>query len=146
MMLLIHEIPRSNCQIHGVATAAGCQLAAQCDLSVACDSSRFADSWCKDRAVLQHTHGCALSRVIGRKHALEMLLTGRLITAHEAESLGLVNHVVPEADLERTTLELAETIAKSSPLTTRYREKGLLFTNRHARKQGLRSCRGSNDA
>ncbi|MHB8202452.1 MAG: enoyl-CoA hydratase [Desulfomonilaceae bacterium] len=117
MMLLIHEIPQIViAQIHGVATAAGCQLAAQCDLSVAADSSRFGTPGVKI-GLFCSTPMVALSRAIGRKHAFEMLLTGRLITAHEAKSYGLVNHIVPETDLEKTTLELAETIAKSSPLT-----------------------------
>ncbi len=117
MMLLIHEIPQIViAQIHGVATAAGCQLAAQCDLSVACDSSKFGTPGVKI-GLFCSTPMVALSRAIGRKHALEMLLTGRLITAQEAKSYGLINHIVSESDLEKATLELAETISKSSPLT-----------------------------
>ncbi len=117
MMSLIHEIPQIViAQIHGVATAAGCQLAAQCDLGVAAETSRFGTPGVKI-GLFCTTPMVALSRAIGRKHALEMLLTGRLITAQQAHSYGLVNHVVPEAELERATFDLAETIAKSSPLT-----------------------------
>ncbi|MCX5874549.1 MAG: enoyl-CoA hydratase [Deltaproteobacteria bacterium] len=117
MMLLIHEVPQIViAQIHGVATAAGCQLAAQCDLAVAADSSRFGTPGVKI-GLFCSTPMVALSRSIGRKHALEMLLTGGLISATEAERFGLVNHIVPEADLEKATQDLAEAIAKSSPLT-----------------------------
>lgn len=117
MMLLIHEIPQIViAQIHGVATAAGCQLAAQCDLSIATESARFATPGVKIGLFCSGPM-VALSRAIGRKSALEMLMTGRFVSAREAEHYGLVNKVVPEAELETATLEMAEAIAKSSPLT-----------------------------
>ncbi len=117
MMLLIHEIPQVViAQIHGVATAAGCQLAAQCDLAVATESARFATPGVKIGLFCSGPM-VALSRAIGRKIALEMLMTGRFISAAEAKAYGLVNSVTPEDELEKTTLDMAEAIAKSSPLT-----------------------------
>ncbi|MGC8659551.1 MAG: enoyl-CoA hydratase [Desulfomonilaceae bacterium] len=117
MMSLIHEIPQIViAQVHGVATAAGCQLVGQCDLAVATETSRFGTPGVKI-GLFCTTPMVALTRSIGRKHALEMLLTGNLVTAQQAQSYGLVNHVVPESELEKTTIDLAERIVKSSPLT-----------------------------
>ena len=117
MMLLIHEIPQIViAQIHGVATAAGCQLAAQCDLSICTETARFATPGVKIGLFCSGPM-VALSRAIGRKSALEMLMTGRFVSAKEAELYGLVNRITPEAELEKATQEMAETIAKSSPLT-----------------------------
>ena len=117
MMLLIHDIPQIVIgSVHGVATAAGCQLAAQCDLIVASESARFGTPGVRI-GLFCTTPMVALSRCVGRKHALEMLLTGRLMTATEALAFGLVNRVTREDELERTTQELAESISQASPLT-----------------------------
>ncbi|MGC8604848.1 MAG: enoyl-CoA hydratase [Desulfomonilaceae bacterium] len=117
MMALIHEIPQIViAQVHGVATAAGCQLAAQCDLGVASESARFGTPGVKI-GLFCTTPMVAVSRAVGRKHAMEMLLTGRLITAHEAQIYGLINQIVPDPELENATYNLAEIIAKSSSLT-----------------------------
>jgi enoyl-CoA hydratase/carnithine racemase len=116
MMNLIHEIPKPViAQVHGVATAAGCQLVATCDLAVAAENSRFATPGVRV-GLFCTTPMIALSRAVGRKRALEMLFTGRMISAEEAERWGLVNRVVPETELEKTTMELARHIVAASPL------------------------------
>ncbi|HJZ47027.1 MAG TPA: enoyl-CoA hydratase [Roseiflexaceae bacterium] len=102
-------------QVHGVATAAGCQLVATCDLVVAAEEARFATPGVKI-GLFCSTPMVALSRAVGRKQAMEMLLTGELISAHDARAAGLINRVVPAAALEQTTRTLAEQIAAASPL------------------------------
>lgn len=103
-------------QVQGLATAAGCQLAATCDLVVASESATFATPGVKI-GLFCTTPMVALTRAIGRKRAMEMLLTGRAVDARTAESWGLVNRVVPADRLERETLALAQAVADSSPLT-----------------------------
>jgi enoyl-CoA hydratase/carnithine racemase len=103
-------------QVQGLATAAGCQLAATCDLVVASESAAFATPGVKI-GLFCTTPMVALTRAIGRKRAMEMLLTGRAVDARTAESWGLVNRVVPADRLERETLALAQAVADSSPLT-----------------------------
>jgi enoyl-CoA hydratase/carnithine racemase len=103
-------------QVHGVATAAGCQLVASADLAVAADTARFATPGV-DIGLFCSTPMVALSRNVGRKAAMEMLLTGDMVPAARARELGLVNRVVPEADLHGATLALAAQIAGTSPLT-----------------------------
>ena len=100
-------------QVHGVATAAGCQLVAACDLAVAEEGARFGTPGVKI-GLFCTTPAIPLVRVVGRRRALEMLLTGRLISADEALEFGLVNRVVPLEQLETETLSLAEEIAKAS--------------------------------
>jgi enoyl-CoA hydratase/carnithine racemase len=99
-------------EVQGQASAAGCQLVASCDLAVASDTARFAARH-RHRAVLLHAHGGAVAQR-GRKAAMEMLLTGEAIDAHEAVRLGLVNRAVAAEALERETLALAERIAAKS--------------------------------
>ena len=103
-------------QVHGVATAAGCQLVASADLAVAADTARFATPGV-DIGLFCSTPMVALTRAVGRKAAMEMLLTGELVGAERAREIGLVNRVVPEADLAPATLALARQIAGKSPLT-----------------------------
>jgi enoyl-CoA hydratase/carnithine racemase len=103
-------------QVHGVATAAGCQLVASADLAVAADTARFATPGV-DIGLFCSTPMVALTRAIGRKPALEMLLTGDMVPAARARELGLVNRVVPAADLHAATRALAAQIAAKSPLT-----------------------------
>ena len=103
-------------QVHGVATAAGCQLVASADLAVAADTARFATPGV-DIGLFCSTPMVALSRAVGRKAAMEMLLTGDMVPAERARELGLVNRVVPGADLRDATLTLAAQIAVKSPLT-----------------------------
>src|SRR5262249_20237292 len=103
-------------RVHGVATAAGCQLVAACDLAVAADTARFATPGVKI-GLFCSTPMVPLSRAIGRKRAMEMLLTGELIDAQKAPDWGLVNVVVAEEALDDAVAELAEKITRSSPLT-----------------------------
>lgn len=100
-------------RVAGVATAAGCQLVASCDLAVAADSARFATPGV-NIGLFCSTPMVALSRNISRKHAMEMLLTGEMISAARAEQLGLVNRVVDESVLDETIYTMARTIAGKS--------------------------------
>jgi enoyl-CoA hydratase/carnithine racemase len=117
LMETIHRIPQPViARVHGMATAAGCQLVAACDLAVAADEARFATPGVRI-GLFCSTPMVPLSRAIGRKRALEMLLTGDPISAATALEWGLVNRVVPAADLDATVDELVATISRSSPLT-----------------------------
>lgn len=116
LMESLQSIPQPViAQVHGVATAAGCQLVATCDLAVASTAARFATPGVKI-GLFCSTPMVALSRAVGRKKAMEMLLTGDLISAEEALAAGLVNKVVAPADLELETRALAEKIVTASPL------------------------------
>jgi len=103
-------------RVHGVASAAGCQLVATCDLAVAGESARFATPGV-NIGLFCSTPMVALSRAVGRKAAMEMLLTGDAIDAVHARAIGLINRVVPDADLETATDALARQIASKSPRT-----------------------------
>src|SRR5262249_6724250 len=103
-------------EVAGIATAAGCQLVATCDLAVAAEQASFATPGVRI-GLFCTTPMVALTRAIGRKRALEMLLTGRPLNAREAVQWGLVNKVVPAAQLREETRALAGLIAEASPLT-----------------------------
>ncbi len=103
-------------QVHAVATAAGCQLAATCDLVVASEDATFATPGVRI-GLFCTTPGVALSRAVGPKKAMEMLLTGRPISAREAEQAGLVNRVVPADRLAEETTALAQQIITGSGYT-----------------------------
>jgi enoyl-CoA hydratase/carnithine racemase len=114
MMQLIHELPQPViAQVQGIATAAGCQLVAWCDLAVAAEGSQFATPGVKI-GLFCTTPMVAVTRAIGRKAAMEMLLTGRFFSAREAKELGLINRVVPLESLEDETEKLADQIADAS--------------------------------
>lgn len=102
-------------RVHGVATAAGCQLVAACDLAVAVDVARFGTSGI-NVGLFCTSPGVALSRNVGRKEAMEMLLTGGLINAQEALLRGLINRVVVAEQLDDSITALVESIVKKSPL------------------------------
>jgi len=102
-------------EVRGVATAAGCQLVATCDLAVASEEARFATPGVKI-GLFCSTPMVAVSRKVGRKRAMEMLLTGDFISADEALAAGLVNRVVPAEELSAATRQLADKIAAASPL------------------------------
>ncbi|MBK8522779.1 MAG: enoyl-CoA hydratase [Betaproteobacteria bacterium] len=102
-------------RIHGVATAAGCQLVAACDLAVAADVARFGTSGI-NVGLFCTSPGVALSRNIGRKMAMEMLLTGGLIDAQTALARGLINRVVPADKLDEELAALVASITNKSPL------------------------------
>lgn len=102
-------------RVHGIATAAGCQLVASCDLAVAAEDARFATPGV-NIGLFCSTPMVALSRAVGRKQAMEMLLTGELIDAEQARQWGLVNRVVPTEKLDAAVTALARDIAAKSPL------------------------------
>ncbi len=105
-------------RVHGVATAAGCQLVATCDLAVAGETARFATPGV-NIGLFCSTPMVALARNVGRKAAMEMLLLGELVDAATACKLGLVNRVVPDERLDVEVEAMARTIASKSPLTLR---------------------------
>jgi enoyl-CoA hydratase/carnithine racemase len=114
MMQKIHDMPQPViAQVQGIATAAGCQLVAWCDLAVAEEGAKFATPGVKI-GLFCTTPMIAVTRAIGRKAAMEMLLTGRYYPAQEAKALGLVNRVVPLEELESETESLADQIAEAS--------------------------------
>src|SRR5215213_3734205 len=116
LMESIQRIPQPViAQVHATATAAGCQLVATCDLVVASEDARFATPGVRI-GLFCSTPMVALSRAVGQKKAMEMLLTGEFISADEALAEGLVNRVVSAAELETETRSLAEKIAEASPL------------------------------
>jgi enoyl-CoA hydratase/carnithine racemase len=116
LMETIQAIPQPViARVHDVATAAGCQLAATCDLLVASEEARFATPGVKI-GLFCSTPMVALSRSVGQKKAMEMLLTGDFISAEEALAEGLANRVVSADELEAETQKLADKIAEASPL------------------------------
>ncbi|MCU1451906.1 MAG: enoyl-CoA hydratase [Acidimicrobiales bacterium] len=129
-------------KVHGIATAAGCQLVASCDLAVAAESARFATPGV-DIGLFCSTPMVALTRNVGAKHAMEMLLTGNPIDAAEAERLGLVNRVVPDDALDVAVADLAEEIATKSPLVVAIgkeafrRQRDLPLTDAYAYTSGV---------
>ena len=114
MMLRLQRMPQPViAQVQGIATAAGCQLVAACDLAVAEEGARFGTPGV-NLGVFCSSPAVSIVRAVGRKRALEMLFTARLISAREAVEWGLVNRVVPADGLEAETMELARHIAKAS--------------------------------
>ena len=117
LMTSIVRLPKPViARVHGVATAAGCQLVASCDLAVASEGARFATPGV-NIGLFCSTPMVALSRAVGRKAAMSMLLTGELIDAARAHALGLVNRVVKETELDVEVTALARQIVAKSPLT-----------------------------
>jgi len=108
---------------HGIATAAGCQLVATCDLAIASDDCRFATSGVK-YGLFCSTPGVAVARNISRKHAMEMLLTGRFVDAATAERWGLINRAVPLAQLDAEVRSLVEELGQLSPYALRIGKEG----------------------
>lgn len=116
MQRIVHLPKPVIARVHGVATAAGCQLVATCDLAIAADTARFATPGV-NIGLFCSTPMVALSRAVGRKAAMEMLLTGDFVDAARARELGLVNRVVPEHELDSAVESLARQIASKSTLT-----------------------------
>ncbi|UWR85814.1 enoyl-CoA hydratase [Phaeobacter inhibens] len=111
VMLGLQQIPQPViAQVHGIATAAGCQLVASCDMAVAAEGTRFGVNGV-NIGLFCSTPMVALTRNISRKHAFEMLTTGEFINAALAEELGLINRIAAAEDLEQTTKALAQTVA-----------------------------------
>ncbi len=115
MMALQHLPQPVIARVHGIATAAGCQLVAMCDLAVASDEARFAVSGI-NLGLFCSTPSVALSRNVGRKRAFEMLMTGDFIDAQTAQEIGLVNRVVAPEQLDEAVQSLANRIAAQPPV------------------------------
>lgn len=126
LMLTITQMPQPViARVHGIATAAGCQLVAMCDLAVAADVAKFAVSGI-NVGLFCSTPAVGLARNLGRKAALEMLLTGEFIDALEARAKGLVNHVVPADALDAEIERLASNIIAKSAIAVRM-GKGMFY-------------------
>ncbi|OIQ43106.1 MAG: enoyl-CoA hydratase [Roseobacter sp. MedPE-SWde] len=111
VMLGLQHLPQPViAQVHGIATAAGCQLVASCDLAIATDDCRFGVNGV-NIGLFCSTPMVALSRNIPRKHAFELLTTGEFMSAPRAAELGLINRSVPADQLETETRAMADTIA-----------------------------------
>ena len=114
MMMTITTLPQPViAKVHGIATAAGCQLVATCDLAVASTAATFATPGVNIGAFCS-TPSVALGRAVGRKHAMEMLLTGDMVSAARAFEIGLVNRVAPPEALDAEVETLARVIAAKS--------------------------------
>jgi enoyl-CoA hydratase/carnithine racemase len=114
MMDTVQSIPQPVCaKVHALATAAGCQLVATCDLAVAAEEAGFALPGGKG-GLFCHTPLVAVSRNVGRKRALELALSGDVIDARTAADWGLVNRVVPAADLDAATADLVHRCTRGS--------------------------------
>ncbi len=124
-------------EVQGIATAAGCQLVASCDLAVASEAAKFCTPGV-DIGLFCSTPAVALSRAVAAKPALEMLLTGAMVPAAEAQRIGLVNRVVPAAALTEATMALAGQIASRSAHAVRlgkaafHRQRGLPLDQAYA--------------
>jgi enoyl-CoA hydratase/carnithine racemase len=119
MMMRLTKLPQPViARVHGIATAAGCQLVAMCDLAVASESARFAVSGI-NVGLFCSTPSVGLARNIGRKQAMEMLLSGDFIDARTALERGLVNRVVPDDQLDAEVKKLTDAILSKSPAAVR---------------------------
>jgi len=116
LMTRIQSIPQPViAEVQGIATAAGCQLVATCDLAVASDEAAFATPGVKI-GLFCTTPMVALTRAIGRKRALQMLMTGEMVDARTAADWGLINHAVPVGELRSASRRLATKVAEASSL------------------------------
>ena len=137
--MAIHRLPQPViAQVHGIATAAGCQLVAACDLAIASEDARFATPGVRI-GLFCSTPMVEVSRAVGRKRALEMLLTGDLIDAPTAADWGLVNRVVPRERLAQETLELAEPHHERELADDRRRQGRVLRAARPRAARGVRA-------
>ena len=122
MLKIINNSKPVIAEVKGIATAAGCQLVASCDLAYASEGSKFATPGV-NIGLFCSTPMVALSRVVNNKHSMEMLLTGDLINADKAKSIGLINNFFNEDKLVNKTREMAVRIANKSSLTLRIGKK-----------------------
>ncbi len=119
MMQMLPALPQPViAEIQGIATAAGCQLVASCDMAVAAEGTRFGVNGV-NIGLFCSTPMVALTRAIAPRAAFELLVTGEFIAAERARDLGLVNRVVPAADLPAATMELAQLVASKLPSAVR---------------------------
>lgn len=136
MMLTIQQMPQPViARVQGIATAAGCQLVSMCDLAISSDQSRFAVSGI-NYGLFCSTPSVGLSRNIHRKQAMEMLLTGDFIDAKAAQERGLINHYVPDAELDQAILDLTQKITQK-PAAAVAMGKGLFYKQL---EQGIESA------
>jgi enoyl-CoA hydratase/carnithine racemase len=132
-------------KVHGIATAAGCQLVATCDLAVAAEGARFATSGI-NAGLFCSTPAVALSRNVPTKPAFEMLVTGDFVSAAEAKDLGLVNRVVAAEDLDAAVDELVGKIVAKSPVAVRvgkemfYRQREMALDEAYAYAAEVMAC------
>lgn len=115
-------------RVHGIATAAGCQLVGACDLAIAADTARFAVSGI-NVGLFCSTPAVALSRNVSAKRSFDLLVTGRFIDAATAADWGLINEAVPEAELDAAVARKCEAILSKSPVAIRY-GKGMFYRQR----------------
>ncbi len=119
VMMSLTKLPQPTiARVQGIATAAGCQLVSMCDLAVASEEARFATSGV-NLGLFCSTPAVGVSRNLSRKRAMELLLTGDFISAAQALEYGLINHVVPAAQLSAFTSDFAQKIAQKSPAAIR---------------------------
>lgn len=124
MMLTINRLPQPViAKVHGVATAAGCQLVASCDLAVASKEAKFATPGVTN-GLFCSTPAVAVGRTVSRKHAMEMLLMGELFSAEDAYRFGLINKIVGSEELDQEVLHCAISIAGRSTLTMSMGKEG----------------------
>ncbi len=134
VMMKMTSIPQPViARIHGIATAAGCQLVATCDLAIAVEEARFATSGISV-GLFCSTPMVALTRNVGQKKAFEMLVTGDFIDAQDALAQGLVNKVVPADQLDAAVQEMAEKIASKPSVSIAF-GKGLFYKQLEAAKE-----------
>lgn len=146
MMLSIRRLPVPVvARVHGIATAAGCQLVGACDLAVASDDARFATSGI-NAGLFCSTPAVALSRNVGTKPAFEMLVTGNFISAKEAQRLGLVNRVAAASALDEELGALLNQILNKSPVAVRtgkkmfYEQQGKALEEAYAYAAEVMAC------
>ena len=146
LMLTLVQLPQPViARVHGIATAAGCQLVSMCDLAVASDNARFAVSGV-NLGLFCSTPSVGLARNLGRKQALEMLLTGDFIDADTALARGLVNRVVPLAQLDGEIRKLADSILAKTPVAIRagkqmfYRQLEMGLADAYDLASEVRAC------
>ena len=145
LMTNVQSIPQPViAQVQGIATAAGCQLVATCDLAVASDQAAFATPGVKI-GLFCTTPMVALSRAIGRKRALQMLMTGDMIDALTAVEWGLINIVVPAAELEQPDSQAGGAHRRSQLADGRLGQAGVLHSDRPRPAQGLCLRQGSDE-
>jgi len=141
MMETIHELPQPViAKVHGIATAAGCQLVAACDLAIAAQGTRFATPGVKI-GLFCSTPMVPVSRAVGRKRAMQMLLTGEPIDAATPLDWGLVNSVVPLEELEPAVLELVQAIARSSSYTVATGKRAFYSQVDQSEKDAYEHCK-----
>ncbi|HYY93421.1 MAG TPA: enoyl-CoA hydratase-related protein [Pyrinomonadaceae bacterium] len=124
--------------INGFCLGGGCELALSCDLRVAGEGARFGQPEINLGIIPGGGGTQRLTRLVGEGKAMEMILTGEMIDAHTAYQIGLVNLVVPAADLEAKTLELANRIAEKSPVALRLAKEAVKAASRSNLDEGLR--------